>query len=353
MKNFIPLLLITAASMSCIGLVGCASQKAASNEAKPAAAANPEAGFVELKPIYAIAAPAQAALKTFAYFYDQDRGDSFFVTAPTSKTLFQIGTDEGELFQSISKTVKEPMSDHAWVREADGTLFMLDGKQVLQVVGVDVLPRSYGAQKLTDLVNPQAMAITKLSPGYRVVVLDKQPTGDKLKFFRADMKSKALADVGDLALLSVQATSELDLDATQISSLSAHPLEPGFMLTQSKTLRFLDKDGQFTEQKPVALKAETLAIDVMACARGSNPGYWIALQKTDAGFQLELLSRLSFESIGTVSLPGIKAASDMRFVGRMTKYLPNGGVFLIADDKLTAYNWQDIASALGARKMCF
>ncbi len=352
MKNLFPILLISAASISCLGLVGCASQKDASNAATPATTP-PAAATVELKPIYAIAAPAQAALKTFAYFYDQDRGDSFFITAPTAKTLFQIGTDEGALFQSITKTAKNPMSDHAWVREADGTLFMMDANQALQVVGVDVTPRSYGVQKLADLVNPQAMAITKLSPGYRVAVLDKQPSGDKLKFFRADMKSKTLVDVGDLELLSIKSTSELDLGAAQISSLSAHPLEAGFMLTQGRTLRFLDKDGQFTEQKPIALKAETLGIDVMACTRGSNPGYWIALQKTDAGFQLELLSRLSFESIGTVSLPGIKAASDMRFVGRMTKYLPNGGVYLIADDKLTAYNWHDIAAALGARKMCF
>jgi|GEM_PF-5263136 len=354
MINLMSALARAAISISCLTVIGCASPKPVqelSVAAVPAAKNSP--ALASLKPIYAIAAPSAATLNKFAYFYDQDRGDSFFVTAPTAKTLFQIGADEGALFQSITKTTKTSMSDNDFVRVTDGAIFLLNSAHELQVISVDISPRSFGVQKLSGLINPKGMAVSKLSPGYRIAVIDELPTGNVLKLFRADLKSKTIFDVGDLDLLTVKATGELDLGELSTVSISANPIEAGFILTQDKILRFVTADGQFTEQAAIKLNSETIGVDVMACNRGTDSGYWIALQKMSSGYQIELLRRLNFESLGVVTLAEVTSATDIRYLGRTTKYLPNGGVYLIANEKLAAYNWQDIATALGARKMCF
>ena len=343
-----------AIAISCLAVIGCASPKPVQESSVAAAPAAVNAGApASLKPIYAIAAPGAAALSKFAYFFDQDRGDSFFVTAPTVKTLFQIGADEGALFQSITKTTKTPMSDQQWVRETDNVIFLLNSTHELQTISVDVSARSSGVQKLSGLINPKGMAVSKLSPGYSIAVIDQLPTGNVLKLFRADLKSKTIFDLGDLDLLTVKATGELDLGTTSTVSISANRTETGFILTQDKTLRFVTSDGKFTDQTAVKLNSETIGIDVMACNRGTDAGYWIALQKTPVGYQIELLRRLSFESLGVVTLADVTSATDIQYLGRTTKYLPSGGVYLVANEKLTAYNWHDIATALGARKMCF
>jgi hypothetical protein len=353
MKNFLKVIAVTTMSASFLAIVGCANPKVTQAQAEAAIPESSQVTPAGLKPIYSIAAPGAAQLNKFAYFYDQDRGDSFFITAPAAKTLFQIGADEGQLMQSITKTVKLPMSDNIWVQETDGTLFMLNGANELQVLGVDVFPKSFGIQKLPGLVNPKSMAVSKLSPGYRIAVIDQLPTGDKLKLFRADLKSKTVFDVGDLELLTITVAREVDLGASSITSMNGNPIEAGFILTQGQKLRFLNNDGQFTDQAPIQLNKDTRSIDVMPCNRGMDKGYWIALQQTETGFQIELLRRLSFESLGAVNLDGVKSVTDMRFMGRPTKYLPNGGVFIVADGKLAAYNWHDIAAALGAREKCF
>ena len=354
MKKLASTLLRVAIGMSFVFIIGCASPKSAQSTAEPVApVAQITAATAPLKPIYAIAAPAGAILSKLTYFYDQDRGDSFFVTAPAAKTLFQIGANDGALLQSIVKTLANPMSDNQWVREADGTLFLFNSAHEIQVIGVDVFPRSFGVQKLAGLVNPKGMAVTKLNPGFRIAVIDQLASGDKLKLFRADLNQKTLLDAGDLDLLTIKATGELDLGDNSSASISNNPIEDGFILTQDKMLKFVNADGQFTEQAAVKLSSETLGIDVMACNRGTDAGYWIALQKTSAGYQIELLRRLSFESLGVISLAEVNSASDIRYLGRTTKYLANGGVYIVANEKLAAYNWQDIAAALGARKMCF
>jgi len=354
MKNMISAFARAAIAVSCLAIIGCASPKAVQESAIPAAQPAANAGVVEpLKPIYAIAAPGAAAMTRFAYFFDQDRGDAFFLTAPAVKTLFQIGTDEGALFQSITKTTKIPMSDQQWVRETDNVIFLLNSAHELQTISVDVSARSFGVQKLEGLINPQGMAVSKMRPGYRIAVLDQLPTGNIIKLFRADLKSKTIFDLGDLDLLTVKATGELNLGKVSAASITTNPLEAGFILTEGKTLRFISADGEFTEQAALTLNSETVGIDVMACNRGTNAGYWIALQKTSAGYQIELLRRLSFESLGVVTLADVSSATDIRYLGRTTKYLPNGGVYLVANEKLAAYNWHDIANALGARKMCF
>lgn len=353
MKNFLKIIAVTAVSASCLAIISCANPKATQAQAE---AAIPEASKVSsaaLKPLFSIAAPGAATLNKLAYFYDQDRGESFFITAPAAKTLFQIGASEGELMQTVTKTISTPLTDIVWAREIDSLLFTLNSAQEIRALSVDPVTQSIGAATLQGLEKVEAIAVSKLTPGYQIAIIDAQPETNKLKLFRADVNPKTYADKGDIENLTVTAGAVLDLGMRGTGSLMMNPTDKGFLLTQGNTLRFIDNEGEATEQATVTLKADIVAVDVMVCNRGTDKGYWIALQQTDAGYQIELLRRLSFESLGVVSLDGVKSVTDMRFMGRSTKYLPNGGVFMIADGKLAAYNWHDIAAALGARKMCF
>jgi hypothetical protein len=307
-----------------------------------------------IQALYQIPAPGAAALDSFNFYYDQDRGDSFFAASIAANRIFVLGTEQGELFGEIKGTASTTLKAPKFIREADNQFFVLDTDNRLNVLAVDFIARSDGEIKIPELSAARAMAVSKQSGGYSVAVVDESAAGKQLKIFLAAISEYSAYRKNDLNIVQLELQTAQPLTSTETLVLSSNKEAPGFVLAQDNEARFMDVAGQIEADRVLQASANILALDAMVCRRGSDPGYFIVAQQNAEGqAQLEILGRKDLQQRGIVQIEGLSRVSDLSFVPRPTQSFAAGGVYLIADGKFVALDWQKIAEALRIRKVCF
>jgi 3-phytase len=119
------------------------------------------------------------------------------------------------------------------------------------------------------------------------------------------------------------------------------------------TLRVYDLAGRYLgvdlDRSQFDGQAEGIAL--WACADGS--GYWLATDQRQDGNRFQVFDRVTLEHIGGFAGAHTSNTDGIHLQSAATAAFPWGVFFAVHDDQaISAFDWRDVAQALGLRESC-
>lgn len=119
------------------------------------------------------------------------------------------------------------------------------------------------------------------------------------------------------------------------------------------TLRVYDMNGQYLgidlDHSRFGGQAEGIAL--WACADGS--GYWLATDQRHEGNRFQVFDRVTLEALGGFAGMHTSNTDGIFLESAATPAFPHGVFYAVHDDRaVSAFDWGDIAQALGLRQSC-
>jgi 3-phytase len=119
------------------------------------------------------------------------------------------------------------------------------------------------------------------------------------------------------------------------------------------TLRVYDMSGNYlginVDRSHFDGQAEGIAL--WSCADGS--GYWVATDQREDGNRFQVFDRVTLEHLGSFSGRNTSNTDGIHLQSVPTRAFPHGVFFAVHDDQaVSAFDWRDIARALGLREKC-
>jgi hypothetical protein len=340
-----------ASALAALLLSACGSTPSTSTADKPAASASApmvkKTGSVQ--PDFAIPSLDGHPFSSFAFFYDQDRGETFFITSAEGRSLAQVSAENGSQLRATQGTSEQPIGKAVLVSERYGFIFVMDvEKNLLRILELEPVAKQISEIALSDISNPQQLLVGSKDANYLIAILAQTGAGPmELITIKAGMSRTPEGRV-----FKAEAPQRQNLGVAR-ASLAHDFTSDGLLLSRGVEVVQLDLKGVIGASL-VSFSEPVLHLDSMVCATGSNPGYWIAVQQKGSNHQVELIQRNEQKtSIGTVSLNGVKLIQQTHFSPRRTPKFLVGGLYAIADGKFVGFDWSKIADSLGARRVCF
>ncbi|GMU44231.1 MAG: phytase [Xanthomonadales bacterium] len=124
-------------------------------------------------------------------------------------------------------------------------------------------------------------------------------------------------------------------------------------LETGSTLRVYDLSGTYLgidlDRSHFDGQAEGIAL--WACADGS--GYWLATDQRDDGNRFQVFDRISLKHLGSFSGQRTSNTDGIHLRQGASSAFPNGVFYAVHDDQaVSAFDWGEIAHALGLRASC-
>jgi 3-phytase len=119
------------------------------------------------------------------------------------------------------------------------------------------------------------------------------------------------------------------------------------------TLRVYDMAGQYLgiDLDPSHFDGQAEGIALWSCADGS--GYWVATDQRDDGNRFQVFDRITLKHLGSFSGRNTRNTDGIHLQSTPTTAFPRGVFFAVHDDQaVSAFDWRDIAGALGLRESC-
>lgn len=119
------------------------------------------------------------------------------------------------------------------------------------------------------------------------------------------------------------------------------------------TLRVYDMTGRYlgTDLDRSQFDGQAEGIALWACADGS--GYWLATDQRLDGNRFQVFDRASLQHIGGFAGRHTSNTDGIYLQAQPTPGFPHGVFFAVHDDQaVSAFDWVDIAQALGLRQSC-
>jgi hypothetical protein len=141
------------------------------------------------------------------------------------------------------------------------------------------------------------------------------------------------------------------------AALKTDSINNQLWVASGKEVFVLNLDGSASNVAPMRFETPVYAMDVMACKRGEQLGYWmIGTQAQTPGevAPFKIIDRGTLKPAGGFTTPLVKAPTDMLFRTESIGLFPNGAVFVATEGTgVVAVNWAKIAEVNGLRKNCF
>ncbi len=124
-------------------------------------------------------------------------------------------------------------------------------------------------------------------------------------------------------------------------------------LESGSTLRVYDMSGKYLgiDLDPSHFDGQAEGIALWSCADGS--GYWVATDQRDDGNRFQVFDRATLKHLGSFSGRNTRNTDGIHLQSSPTTAFPHGVFFAVHDDQaVSAFDWRDIAGALGLREQC-
>jgi 3-phytase len=124
-------------------------------------------------------------------------------------------------------------------------------------------------------------------------------------------------------------------------------------LETGSTLRVYDMSGNYLgiDLDPSHFDGQAEGIALWSCADGS--GYWVATDQRDDGNRFQVFDRATLKHIGSFAGRNTSNTDGIHLQSAPTRTFPRGVFFAVHDDQaVSAFDWRDIAGALGLRETC-
>lgn len=124
-------------------------------------------------------------------------------------------------------------------------------------------------------------------------------------------------------------------------------------LETGSTLRVYDMTGNYLgiDLDPSHFDGQAEGIALWSCADGS--GYWVATDQRDDGNRFQVFDRITLKHLGSFAGRNTSNTDGIYLHTTPTTAFPRGVFFAVHDDQaVSAFDWRDIAGALGLRAEC-
>jgi 3-phytase len=369
-RSGLPTRLLHTATMALLLLCGgCQTTPPVEIEGPPLAASEAGIIFSLVPEAFVSAASPDDMVDSAASWTDANGQRQVLVSGKNSDQLLAFDGASGELLRRYGSTGSEPgqfnypngifiVDDLAFVVERDNRRV-----QVLRLPAFDPLG-SFGESELRA---PYGIWLRKLDQHYEVFVSDAfmlppdyqrvppmEELAQRFKRYRVSLRAEGLRSE------LIQTFGATDpLGAIRVAeSLWGDPAHDRLLIAEEHRptgtrLRLYDLQGHSTgrDMGAAQYRAEAEGIALWTCDDGS--GYWIGVDQFGDRTVFHLFDRQGLDHVGSFAGQHTANTDGIWLEQAPSAAFPAGVLYAIHDDQaLVAFDWRQIATALGLRERC-
>ncbi|MEM9293849.1 MAG: phytase precursor [Acidobacteriota bacterium] len=249
------------------------------------------------------------------------------------------------------------LGDRAWVVERDNhrvQVLSLPGFDNVTFLGADSLRQPYGLTLFERAPGTVELYVTDSYMTQDKEVPSPEQLDERVKHFTVSLAADGAPEV--MAQRAFGATSGIGMLA-QVESLLADPAAQRLLIADEHesgmTLKVYTLEGEFTGEQVGEghFFHEAEGVALRSC--GETEGYWIATDQARDRSLFRVFDRASYEYLGTFQGELTANTDGVIHTSEAFGEFPQGAFFTVHDDRgVTAFDWQQIASAMGLSGDC-
>jgi hypothetical protein len=294
----------------------------------------------------------------------QDYGQPLFALGEKSGQFYRFEASSGKFVGTFDAKGDKAFALKSLFRAYSKFIYVLDpANQRIQMWKQDFATQAFGDVPFTVVKNPVAFEISGVADGNNVKLNFIDDTDGKRTLVQTEMALGFTRETSNFVAKDITfstpkvVTLPASVKAGDTAALRTDSINNQLWVASGKEVFVLNLDGSASNVAPMSFETSVYAMDVMACKRGEQLGYWMIGTQAKAPGEaapFKIIDRGTLKPAGGFSTPLVKAPTDMLFRTESIGLFPNGAVFVATEGTgVVSVDWAKIAEVNGLRKNCF